>query len=115
MLTYYLSIVLLHLLTKRLCLQTQVTDKNCEDYSIENYTFIISGSHFDSDRQHLYTVPQLPTMDIVKISQNLLENNVFKFKVLASNQFATTETSETTICEFILAVYIVCTFHCLVD
>ena len=74
----------------------------CEDYPADNYTMIVNSSMFGSDLH--VSVPQDGDKEMIEISIDLAENDVFTVKVLATNSFGTATTKEMTICEFTLSV-----------
>ena len=83
------------------CMQPAVI---CEDYPADNYTLVVNSSMFEPDLQESVSVPQDGDKEMIEISIDLAENDVFTVKVLATNSFGTATTEEMTICEFALSV-----------
>ena len=69
----------------------------CEEYPINNYTLIVNGSSFESEMWVF--MPVETTISLT--SNNLLDNALLTFNILASNSVGEVRTNEMDICKFI--------------
>ena len=101
--SYFIHYLLLHDLT---CPCVWVQQANyCEEYPINNYTLIVSGSSFESEVRVF--MPAETTISLT--SKDLLDNALLTFNILASNRVGEVGTNEMDFCKFIYN-YTVCVF-----
>lgn len=70
----------------------------CQEYPVDNYTFTIIGHSHDSEMS-------LTTLSNSIITNDLMEDTIYKFRIEALNSIGSDSTNETTVCKFFFTLW----------